>query len=128
MNFLRIVFILLIFVLSMTHKPKAEASIQESDWDKLLNGKVIVEAVSDSNNIPGVRAIFVIFATREEIWKVLVDYDHFPQIFDGINKIEVIKEDENGAIVEFWINAVIKKVHYVLERKYVKPGYKLIWH
>ena len=41
--------------------------------------------------------------------------------------MKVLHSDDKGARVEFWVDAVLKKLHYVLYRKYVKPEYELRW-
>jgi len=41
--------------------------------------------------------------------------------------MRLVDHDEKGATVEFWANAVIKKIHYVLYRSYNIPGHKLSW-
>lgn len=97
------------------------------DWDKLLAGTVLVDAVKNDDDIPGVRAIFTVNAPDERIWATLVDYDHFTQIFDGIDRMRVLSEDEDGARVEFWIDAVLKKYHYVLYRDYQDRPSRLSW-
>ena len=56
------------------------------------------------------------------------DYDNFIRIFDGIDKLQVLEENQNGAHVEFWIDAVLKKLHYVLYRKYSVEGERIDWH
>ena len=105
----------------------ADDKVQKDDWASLLSGEVIIEAVENSAGIPGVRALFVVTAPRQKIWQTLQDYDNFPRIFNGIDKLQVLEENQNGAHVEFWIDAVVKKLHYVLYRKYSVEGVRLDW-
>lgn len=128
MNFLKIIFKISIFYFMFVNNPILKAEITEGDSSKIFSGEVVVKAVKNTDGLSGVQTMFIVTATRNEIWKVLIDYDHFPAIFDGIDKIKVIKEDDQGAFVEFWINAVLKKLHYVLYRYYEKPEYKLTWY
>jgi hypothetical protein len=97
-------------------------------WDALLQGQVNVESTSNKQGLPGLRAQFTVTATREAIWLALLDYDNFPKIFEGINKMQVLEQSATGARVEFWIDAKIKELHYILYRNYVHPGYKLSWY
>jgi uncharacterized membrane protein len=97
------------------------------DWGRILAGEVVVEAVQKSDGLLGVRATFAVAAAREQIWAVLLDYENFPQMFRGIEKIKVQEQHASGAQVEFWIDAVLKKYHYVLYRHYEQPGWRLTW-
>lgn len=100
---------------------------EDYDWSTLTKGKVVVDSIKDSNGIPGVRATFIIKAKREIIWQTLVDYDNFKDIFEGIDEMKVLNNNSSGAKVEFWVDAVLKNLHYILDRKYEKPGYKITW-
>ncbi len=105
-----------------------DGQAQEIDWNVLWQGDVVIESVESSAGVPGVRVLFVVAASREKIWRALLDYDNFTQIFIGVDKLKVLKEDQHGAFVEFWIDAVLKKLHYVLYRKYSIQGALLEWN
>jgi len=106
----------------------AEQKTPEYEWNELLNGDVKVESIKNSLGIPGVRVLFVVSASRQKIWRALIDYDNFTKIFAGIDKLQVLEEDQKGALVEFWIDAVIKNLHYVLSRKYTQEGVLIEWN
>jgi ribosome-associated toxin RatA of RatAB toxin-antitoxin module len=97
------------------------------DWDALLAGEVVVETVRHPDGFSGLRASFAVIAGRERIWAVLVDYAHFPQLFPDIDKLRVLAQDQDGAQVEFWVNAVVAHYHCVLYRRYDAPGRRLTW-
>ena len=97
------------------------------DWDTLLAGEVVVETVQHPDGFAGLRASFAVVAGREHIWAVLVDYAHFPQLFPDIDKMRVLAQDQDGAQVEFWVNAVVAHYHCVLYRRYDAPGRRLTW-
>ena len=97
------------------------------DWDRLLAGEVVVEAVQHPDGFPGLRASFTVAATRERIWAVLLDYANFPKLFPDIQKMRVLAQDQDGAQVEYWVNAVLTHYHYVLSRRYDEPGRRLTW-
>ena len=86
-----------------------------------------VEPVESVSGVPGVRLTFTIEAPREAIWQALVDYDNFRQIFRGIKSMSVLDEDEHGATVEFWVDAVLRELYYVLYRRYEQVGRHLTW-
>jgi hypothetical protein len=98
-----------------------------TDWDSLRAGAVIVQDIESDDGLPGVGATFLVRASRDQIWKVLVDHEHFREIFDGIERIEVLEEDRKGAKVAFWVDAVLEDLHYVLYREYTRRGHELRW-
>ena len=97
------------------------------DWDTLLAGEVVVETVQHPDGFSGLRASFTVAAAQERIWAVLVDYENFPKLFPDIQKMRVLTQDQYGAQVEFWINAIVAHYHYVLSRRYDEPGRRLTW-
>ncbi|OQW39777.1 MAG: hypothetical protein A4S08_06050 [Proteobacteria bacterium SG_bin4] len=98
------------------------------DWNVLNAGEVIIEEIENDQGTPGVRAVFIVEASREDIWTALTDYVNFKKFFHDIDEMKVISTDSNGAQVEFWADVVLMKLHYVLQRNYVKPGYHLTWN
>lgn len=104
-----------------------QAQISELQFEKLSSGEIIVEAVNDSSGLPGVKAMFEISGTRTEIWGMLNDYENFKKIYGNIDSLKVLEADSSGAIIEFWSDAVIKKMHFTLIRKYEVYEQKLSW-
>lgn len=97
------------------------------DWDTLLAGEVVVETVKHPDGFPGLRASFTVAAGRERIWAVLIDYANFLKLFPDLDKIRVLAQDQDGAQVEIWVNAVVAHYHYVVYRRYDEPGRRLTW-
>jgi ribosome-associated toxin RatA of RatAB toxin-antitoxin module len=104
-----------------------EAAPGALDWGALLRGDVQIEAVESSDALPGLRASFAVRASAERIWAALLDYPSFPAIFAGVERLQVLEQDEHGARVEFWVDAVLTRYHYVLDRRYEQPGRRLTW-
>lgn len=98
------------------------------DWKALRRGEVLVESAEAAGGTKGLRAFFLIDAPREAIWEAITNLDRFTQIFDGVERVRVIRETDAGVDAEFWIDAVLKKLHYVLHREYERPLHKLSWH
>src|SRR5262245_37894016 len=98
-----------------------------SDWAALFAGDVVVEAVKRPDGLPGLRASFTVTAPRERICAVLLDYANFLKIFPDIHEMRVLTHDQQGAQVEYWVNALVSKYHYVLYRHYDAPGRRLTW-
>jgi len=99
----------------------------DPDWSPLFAGAVIVAAVQNRDGVQGVRAMFTVTASRERIWSVLVDYDHFPRFFPGIKDLKVLEQDAHGAKVAFHTPVAFMNYRYVLHRRYVEPGRRLTW-
>ena len=121
----KIKWIIFTFLLFCTSTLQSENSI--INWEPLNRNEVVIKEVETSSGIPGVRVLFVVEASRDVIWSTLVDYDNFKKFFHGIDDIKVLEQDEKGAFVEFWIDAVIMNFHYTLYRNYIKPLYHLSW-
>ena len=100
------------------------ASGNESGQDTTL---VTVEEKTHASGMPGLRATFIVEASKDDIWNTLVDYANFREIFDGIDEIRVVSEDDSGAMVEFWIDAVIMDLTYLLRREYSSTRDKITW-
>lgn len=106
----------------------AAKELSAGEVEALMEGHILVDALNNENGVPGLIAAFSVSAPRENIWKAFVDYDNFSNIFEGVKKLEVKSEDDQGATVEFWIDAVLADLNYTLYRKYERPNYKLTWN
>jgi hypothetical protein len=102
-------------------------SYKDLNWKRLFEGDMIVDIVKNLEGTPGVKLIMTVTASREQIWKTLIDYENFRDVFKNIEKIKVLEQNQQGAYVEFWIDAVLTKYHYVLYRHYETPLRRLTW-
>ncbi len=118
---------LLLIVSSVTFLVSMKVQATDYDWQALNNEKVLVDSVRDVKGIPGVRAAFTVKASREKIWATLLDYENFPLVFEGIERMNVLSNESHGARIEFWVDAVLKNLHFILFRDYVESGHKLTW-
>jgi hypothetical protein len=98
------------------------------DWDALFKGEVKVSSVENADTVLGVRAVFAISADPDTIWNAITDYAHFTQIFDGVKKITVLEKKHDDAKVEYWVNALFKEYHYVLDRDLKRDQCLLTWN
>jgi len=55
----------------------------------------------------------------ETLYAVITDYESYPEFVEGVSDINVLKESEKGATVEYSLN-LIKTFTYVLEMKHEK--------
>ena len=68
--------LLLIPVLMVRGQVKSESL----NWEALLSGEIRVEKIRDDQGLPGIRAMFTLPGTREELWGMLTDYENFNKI------------------------------------------------
>lgn len=59
-------------------------------------------------------------ASIDKIYKVLVDYEAYPEYMDGVKKVTVLSSDGNESVVEYDIS-IIKKFNYQLDLKATEP-------
>ena len=110
----------------------SDTSDPNLDWDSLFSGKVIVEAANNRDNVPGLLAFFTVSSSRERIWSVLTDYEHFNKIFKGTKKAKVETDSDNGATVEIEYEKEVLgfidiSYKYTLIRSYVIHGELITW-
>jgi ribosome-associated toxin RatA of RatAB toxin-antitoxin module len=117
----------LLALLGIVFPRQTRAADINREWARLLAGEVITTPVHNAEGLPGVQAKFIVTASRQRIWSVLVDYQHFTQIFPTLSKLRVLRQDAQGARVEYWADVPFFTLHYVLDRHYVVPGRLLTW-
>ena len=59
-------------------------------------------------------------APIEDCYKILIDYPTYPQFVPGVQELEVLTQEERGALVRYSIN-VIKKFQYTLKLSHQHP-------
>lgn len=102
------------------------------NWPALRVGEVMVQEVENKDNVPGIRAMFVVETSKENIWHVLTDYSRFPEIFKGTKSAKIKKQGANWADVEIVfkkksLGFINLKYKYVLHRKYHPALEMLTW-
>lgn len=119
--------ILLLCIMTLPVQDSLLAQQSGPEWDRLQENEILVGKTSDGEGLPGLRAMFLISATREELWAMLTDYNNFGRIYSGIDSLRVLHEDNAGARVEFYQSTFLKRINYILYRKYDREGYRLSW-
>jgi len=80
------------------------------DTSKVYKGDFYVDLVSNTDGISGIKAVFTIDASLTEIWGMLNDYHNYKLIYGGIDSLKILEQDKSGILIEFWSDAVIKKI------------------
>ncbi len=57
----------------------------------------------------------------QEFYSVIIDYDSYPEFVDGVDGIEILEQDDDGARVKYSLN-LIKKFSYILKLEHSKPN------
>lgn len=102
-------------------------TLTEEDKSQVLTGNIVIKEAKNKDGIPGLIAAFSINSNLKDIWTVFVDYENFTQVFSDVKRLKVLKQDEEGAVIEFWVDAGLSDLNYVLYRKYDIPFRKLTW-
>jgi ribosome-associated toxin RatA of RatAB toxin-antitoxin module len=94
----------------------------------ILSGGILVERVTSEHGIHGLRAAFMVRASRRAIWTLLTSYEQFREIFDGLEEVQVVTEDESGARVRYRIRVAWLRYQYTLQRAYLDKERHIAWH
>lgn len=107
---------------------QSNAEIQVENRIRLKQDEVSVRVIESEDGVSGIHAEFLVDTDRETIWAVLTDYPNFPKFLEGIEKVKVHSQTDQGATVEYWVKATPFNFQYVLNRKYDPPKYRLSWY
>ena len=103
------------------------ASAGDIDTENLSSGDVKIEWRQNEAGIDGIRATFAVKGLRTTLWRLLLDYSRFSQLFPRVREAKVIHESREGAEVEFHVDAIAWNLHYVLNRSYLEPERRITW-
>jgi hypothetical protein len=82
----------------------------------------------ERDGLKGIEARFTILRDCRAIWKTLVDYRNYAEIFEGnLRAPRVLEESDAGATVEFWVDAKLRNSNFVLRRSYDAYCRKISW-
>ena len=97
------------------------------NWEALDKGKIIVERVENDRGTPGLRCYLLVAGNKDRLFDKLKNPEFFKASYSNIEKMKIVRTFKNGADVEFVLNALIKKVHYVVSRRYDRDTYTVWW-
>ncbi|MDP2341765.1 MAG: SRPBCC family protein [Deltaproteobacteria bacterium] len=88
----------------------------------------IIEAITDADDAPGVRAVFDVEADADVVLDLLWDVGRFRKIFPDIQALEVMgRPDVRTIDVRFVVDAVVAKPTYTLRRKLDVANRRVSW-
>jgi uncharacterized membrane protein len=67
-------------------------------------------------------------APQAECFAAILDFEHYPDWSTAVTRSRIVERDADGIgrVVEFFIDARVKTIRYVLQYRYKKPG-QLTW-
>ena len=57
----------------------------------------------------------------EDFYNVIIDYASYPDFVDGVDDVDVLEQDDDGARVKYSLN-LIKEFTYIMKLKHEKPN------
>lgn len=84
-------------------------------------------ADADVDHMKGLRASFYVASPPEKTLNVLWDVRKFPEVFQGIDEMNVRSFTEREIVVEFKVDAVLADVRYTLKRSLDPAKRTITW-
>ncbi len=97
------------------------------DWGALAKGRIIVDQARNDRGTPGLRCYLLVAGNEDKLFDKLKSPDFFKASYSNIEQMRILRRYRNGAEVEFVINALVTKVHYVVSRRYDRKTYTVWW-
>ena len=85
------------------------------------------KAREDQAGIKGLKAHFLVNAPQKKVLETLWDVKRFRAIFPDIKKLEVSAATETKVVAAFYVDAVVKKLSYTLDRRFDRKGGVIYW-
>ena len=91
-------------------------------------GPPVIEAITDAEDAPGVRAVFDVDTDADVVLELLWDVARFKTVFPDIQELAVMKRPDDSTVeVRFVVDAVIAKPNYTLRRKIDRVARRISW-
>jgi hypothetical protein len=104
----------------------AEA-LGSTDWKDLAEGKISVVQTVSERGTPGLRCLLLVAGDRQSLFDKLKDPAFFKGQYSNIEQLNILRTYDNGADVEFVVNAVVRKVRYIVSRTYDRANDVIAW-
>lgn len=93
----------------------------------LKAGKILITKLENKSGTPGLKATFVVKASRAKIWSALTNYQEFRRFFPNIKQLRTLSQSHKGATIDYIMDTGIMDIKFVLDRQYTTPEYELRW-
>ena len=89
---------------------------------ELRRGRVVAES-SIEGSAGAAHVLALSRCSREAIWEVLLDHEHFPEFMPHIESMRVLRRSETTERAVQGVNAVVSTVRYALDYKFDKAEF-----
>jgi len=125
--------ILLAVVCLVLFSAPASTEYTAEEWKRLKTGEIIISEKEEDNPDGSQNLLFIakcyIKASRQEVWKVLRNYNSFYEFFPNVRSTKVVKQEGETYWVEYMTKVLFVKAQYTLRfdgvEKYVRIESKL---
>jgi hypothetical protein len=98
-----------------------------TDWKALAEGKISVIQTASEKGTLGLRCLLLVAGDREGLFDKLKDPGLFKAQYSNIEQLNIIRSYDNGADVEFVINAMVRELRYTVSRTYDRATDVIAW-
>jgi coenzyme Q-binding protein COQ10 len=92
---------------------KVSDKLTPEEIEKIKGGEVILKNDLSESNKSGSGIAYAAYpCTLDDFWKVVLDYEHYKEIFPRIVSVKKFNEEGNRFLTEFKIDVSIKKLTY----------------
>jgi len=81
----------------------------------------------DELGTKGLEILFVVGAPPDDVLELLWDHRNYGRLYPEVKAVAVIRELADEIDLEFQVDAVIKKVRYVLRRNVDRDKREIVW-
>ena len=101
----------IVMLVGICHADIAKINIKPEEKELIEQGEVIVyEIPTIHKNGRTFKAIGLINGEVDHVYKVLQDFESYPEFMPNLDKIEVLKHDSNSAILNYTLDLPLNKV------------------
>lgn len=114
----------LLFIASLTYPAHA------INYKKIEKGELDIEFVNDNkSHVKQVRAVGLIKAPRDKVWKAVIDYKNYPKFMPRVEKVSIKKKKGNFRIVYMKLDTPwpFSNVWYTNRYKLDPNNYSVKW-
>jgi len=131
MRFVTFVCLLLAAVLvcsTLAQAGPVSAKLKADELARVKKGEIILKNIIDEQTQKGYGSAFAVYkGTKDEFWKVILDYEHYLDIYPRLKKVTPISKTADTYLVEFYLDASIKTIIYTTINKLSADKSKVSW-
>jgi hypothetical protein len=95
------------------------------NYDNIFNGNIEVTHLKNPDGISGIKAVFAVKSSKDNLFRILTDYSNLQNVFNDIDNLKVLKCNAGEALIE--THFLFIKLKYTLLRKLDFEKSMLYW-